>query len=49
MAAEEEGGLLVDPTDHLAVADALVKLLRDPARATGMGDTALRRAQSFTW
>ncbi len=32
-----------------AVADALVELLRDPARAAAMGEAALRRAQTFTW
>ncbi len=47
--ADGESGLLVDPSDHLAVADALVELLRDPARAAAMGEAALQRAQTFTW
>jgi phosphatidylinositol alpha-1,6-mannosyltransferase len=47
--ADGDGGLLVDPSDHLAVADALVELLRDPARAAAMGEAALQRAQTFTW
>ncbi len=47
--ADGEGGLLVDPSDHLAVADALVELLRDPSRAAAMGAAARRRAQTFTW
>src|SRR5438477_4417765 len=32
-----ETGLLVDPADHLAVADALVELLSDEKRARKMG------------
>ena len=35
-----EHGLLVDPTDPGKVAEALVDLLRDPARARRMGDAA---------
>jgi phosphatidylinositol alpha-1,6-mannosyltransferase len=34
---EGETGLLVDPTDHRAVADAIDRLLRDPALAQGFG------------
>jgi glycosyltransferase involved in cell wall biosynthesis len=35
-----EHGLLVDPADPREVADALVELLNDPARARRMGDAA---------
>ena len=35
-----EHGLLVDPTDPREVADALVELLRNPARARRMGEAA---------
>lgn len=42
-------GLLVDPTDHVAVADALIELLRDPVRAESLGRSAAERAAGFTW
>jgi phosphatidylinositol alpha-1,6-mannosyltransferase len=35
-----EHGLLVDPTDSREVAEALIELLEDPARARRMGDAA---------
>jgi phosphatidyl-myo-inositol dimannoside synthase len=44
-----ETGLLVDPRDHVAVADAIVSLLLDPARARAMGTAGAKRAQGFTW
>ena len=37
-------GLLVDPSDHLAVADAIRQLLDDPPRATAMGLAGRERA-----
>jgi phosphatidylinositol alpha-1,6-mannosyltransferase len=43
-------GYVVDPHDHIALADRLVDLLRDPARCQAMG--AAGRAwveQSWTW
>lgn len=36
----ESGGTLVPPGDSVAMADALVSLLRDPARASAQGETA---------
>jgi phosphatidylinositol alpha-1,6-mannosyltransferase len=42
-------GLLVDPTDPLAVADAIVSLLQDPARAAEFGDAGRTRAREFEW
>jgi phosphatidylinositol alpha-1,6-mannosyltransferase len=42
-------GLLVDATDHAAVAEALVALLGDPVRARAMGDAGYERAQRFSW
>jgi phosphatidyl-myo-inositol dimannoside synthase len=42
-------GLLVDPTDHLAVADALTVLLTDPARAAELGRAGRRYAESLAW
>jgi phosphatidylinositol alpha-1,6-mannosyltransferase len=42
-------GLLVDPTDHLAVADAVVTLLRDSELATRLGEHGRDRAQGFSW
>jgi phosphatidylinositol alpha-1,6-mannosyltransferase len=42
-------GLLVDPTDHLAVADALTTLLLDRDRADEMGRAGRERARQFAW
>lgn len=42
-------GLLVDPTDHVQVADAISNLLIDRARATRMGAAASERARAFAW
>jgi phosphatidyl-myo-inositol dimannoside synthase len=43
-------GVLVDPTDHVAVADAVVDLLRDPEKARSMGASGAARArQDFGW
>jgi phosphatidylinositol alpha-1,6-mannosyltransferase len=44
-----ESGLLVDPTDPLAVADAITRLLQDRALAHRLGDAAAQRARSFSW
>jgi phosphatidyl-myo-inositol dimannoside synthase len=44
-----ETGLLVDPADPRAVADAIVALLLDPALARRLGEAGARRAQRFTW
>src|SRR5262249_28872047 len=44
-----ETGLLVDPEDHVAVADALVSLLRDRALADRLAAAGRARAQQQTW
>jgi phosphatidylinositol alpha-1,6-mannosyltransferase len=44
-----ETGLLVDPTDHVAVADALTTLLERPDAAARMGKAAAERANQFAW
>jgi phosphatidylinositol alpha-1,6-mannosyltransferase len=44
-----ETGLLVDPRDPDAVADALVELLEDPVRAERMGRAGARHAARFAW
>jgi phosphatidyl-myo-inositol dimannoside synthase len=44
-----ETGLLVDPTDHVAVADALVELLANPEAACALGRAAANRAEDFAW
>jgi phosphatidylinositol alpha-1,6-mannosyltransferase len=44
-----ETGLLVDPTDHVAVADALSTLLADPEKAERLGQNAAERAKEFAW
>jgi phosphatidylinositol alpha-1,6-mannosyltransferase len=47
--AHGETGLLVDPTDHLELADALAGLLLDPERARLMGEAARLRAAEQSW
>jgi phosphatidylinositol alpha-1,6-mannosyltransferase len=44
-----ETGLLVDPTDHVAVADALTQLLSDPSRRRALGRAAAERAREHDW
>ena len=44
-----ETGLLVDPTDPLAVAVAITRLLLDPELAHRLGASGARRAQEFAW
>ena len=44
-----ETGVLVDATDHIAVAGAITDLLRDPARAEEMGRAGVERADDFAW
>ena len=42
-------GLLVDPADPAAVADALVALLTDRERAEALGRAGAERAREFAW
>jgi phosphatidyl-myo-inositol dimannoside synthase len=42
-------GLLVDPTDHVEVADAIGRLLADPRAAARMGAAGSARAREFAW
>jgi glycosyltransferase involved in cell wall biosynthesis len=42
-------GVLVDPSDAVALADAVAGLLDDPERARALGEAARRRAATFTW
>jgi len=42
-------GLLVDPEDVDALADALRSLVDDPRRATGLAEAGAERVRSFTW
>jgi len=44
-----ETGLLVDPRDHLAVADAVIRLLKDGSLARRLGANGARRADAFAW
>ena len=44
-----ESGLLVDPTDHIAVAEGITRLLREPELARRLGAAGARRARSFAW
>lgn len=49
--AIEDGstGLLVDPTDHVAVAEAIASLLGDPQRARALGRAGAERARTLSW
>ena len=42
-------GLLIDPTDHVALADALAGLLTDADGARAMGDHGFEWATGFPW
>ncbi|MDQ3586765.1 MAG: glycosyltransferase family 4 protein [Actinomycetota bacterium] len=42
-------GVLVDPTDHVALADALADLLLDPGRARALGVAGAQRARELRW
>lgn len=42
-------GVLVDPTDHVAVAGAITELLSDPDRAAALGQAGAERAREFAW
>jgi glycosyltransferase involved in cell wall biosynthesis len=44
-----ETGLLVDPQDHVAAADAISSLLCQPALASRLGAAGRERARSFSW
>jgi phosphatidylinositol alpha-1,6-mannosyltransferase len=44
-----ETGLLVDPTDPVAVGDAIVRLLGDSELARRLGRAGAERARSFAW
>ena len=44
-----ETGLLVDPDDHVAVADAIASLLADPERARRLGDAGIEHAERHSW
>ncbi len=46
---DQKTGLLVDPTDHVAVGEAISSLLRNPARATALGRAGAERAREFAW
>ncbi len=44
-----EDGILVDPLDVDALADALRQILGDPVRASALGAAGTARVSSFTW
>ncbi len=45
----EQTGVLVDPADHVALADAITDLLLDPARARALGVAGARRVRELAW
>jgi phosphatidylinositol alpha-1,6-mannosyltransferase len=46
---DRKTGLLVDPGDHIAVADAVSALLLDPGWAADLGRAGAVRARRFAW
>lgn len=44
-----ETGVLVDPSDHIALAYAIADLLLDPSRAQALGTAGARRARDLAW
>lgn len=44
-----DAGLLIDPTDHISLADALAGVLCDDALAERLAGRAVARASSFSW
>jgi phosphatidylinositol alpha-1,6-mannosyltransferase len=44
-----ETGVLVDPTDHRAVAEALIRVLADPDLASRLGEAGRRHAEEHAW
>lgn len=44
-----DAGVLVDPTDSRAIADALIRVLADREWALGLANAGLARARMFTW
>ncbi|MEO0108493.1 MAG: glycosyltransferase family 4 protein [candidate division WOR-3 bacterium] len=42
-------GLLAKPRDPVALADRLIRILRDPAKARGMGQAGRRKALRYSW
>lgn len=42
-------GLLVDPRNHIAVAEAIAELLLDRSRGQAIGAAGARRAREFAW
>jgi phosphatidylinositol alpha-1,6-mannosyltransferase len=47
--ADGESGLLVNPADHLAVADAATKLLLDRDLSKRLGEAGAERARKYAW
>jgi phosphatidylinositol alpha-1,6-mannosyltransferase len=47
--ADGKSGLLVDPTDHFAIAEAATKLLLDRELAGRLGRGGAERARDFAW
>lgn len=46
---DEDGGVLVDPGDERALADAIRSLLGAPDRTRAMGERNAARVQEYTW
>jgi alpha-1,3-rhamnosyl/mannosyltransferase len=44
-----DGGRLIDPADPRAWADAIIRVLRDPAERAALSDAASRSAKRYRW
>ncbi len=46
---DQETGVLVDPNDHVALGEAIARLLLEPDHARALGAAGARRAREFAW
>lgn len=48
-APERDGGIVIPPHDSAALAEAIARLVEDPALRATLGDRARERASAFSW
>ncbi len=44
-----DAAILVDPLDHDAIADALLRVASDPALSADLAQRGIERSRQFTW